>query len=177
LARTAIDVCRHASSWPDAVTVCDSALVLGLEKAELESAAVRAAGWRGGTLALRAAAFADARSQSPGESRARALFAEHDALKNFEMQVRIGDASGFIARVDFLFREHRTVVEIDGKVKYTDPWRTPGDVLWEEKLREDLLRDAGFEVVRVTWKQLVTEPERVVARILAAFARAARRAA
>jgi very-short-patch-repair endonuclease len=177
LARTAIDLCRHSTSWPDAVIVADSALSLGLDKVELEAAAARAAGWRGGTTALRAAAFADARSQSAAESRARALFAEHDALTGFDLQVRIGDANGFIAQVDFLFREHRTIVEIDGKVKYTDPWRTPGDVLWNEKLREDRLRDAGFEVVRVTWKQLVTEPGRVIERILAAFARAARRAA
>ena len=177
LARTAIDLCRHTTSWPEALSVADSALRLGVDKVDLEAAAARAAGWRGGTMGLRAAAFADVRSQSEAESRARALFLDHDALTGFDLQVRIGDANGFIAQVDFLFREHRTVVEIDGKVKYTDPWRTPGDVLWEEKLREDRLRDAGYEVVRVTWKQLVTEPDRVIERILAAFARAARRAA
>lgn len=177
LARTTVDLCRHASSWPEALIVADSALNRGLEKAELQAAAARAAGWRGGTMALRAAAFADARSQSPGESHARALFLDHEALTDFDLQVRIGDAGGYFAQVDFLFRAHSTIVEVDGKVKYTDPWRTPGDVLWEEKLREDRLREAGFEVVRVTWRQLVTEPERVIERILAAFARAARRAA
>ena len=177
LARTAVDLCRHTPVWHDAVIVADSALRLGLEKTALQSAAARAAGWRGGATAVRAADFADARSQSAAESVARALFAEHPSLAGWDLQVRIGDADGFFAQVDFLFRAHRTIVEVDGRVKYSDPWGKPADVLWEEKQREDRLRDAGYEVVRVTWEQLIAHPERVVERMLAAFARAARRAA
>jgi very-short-patch-repair endonuclease len=159
------------------VIVADSALNRGLDQTDLCAAAARAAGWRGGTLAVRAAAFADARAQSAAESKARALFADHPELGVPDLQVRIGDADGFFAQVDFLFREHRTIVEVDGKVKYSDPWGKPGDVLRDEKLREDRLRDAGFEVVRVTWEQLVRNPGRIIERNLAAFARAARGAA
>lgn len=177
LARTAIDLCRHTTVWHDAVIVADSALRLGLRKAELQSAAARASAWRGGAMAVRAADFADGRAQSAAESVARVLFAEHAALRDWDLQVRIGDAYGVFAQVDFLYRAHRTIVEVDGRVKYSDPWGKPADVLWEEKQREDRLRDAGYEVVRVTWEQLIAHPERVVERVLAAFARAARRAA
>jgi len=44
-------------------------------------------------------------------------------------------------------------------------------------LREDRLRDTGFEVIRYTWDEALRRPERLAARVRAAFARAARRAA
>lgn len=176
-ARTASDLCRQTDVWHDAVTVADSALRHGADPSGLKAAAQRCSRWRGGRMAVRAANFADARAESAAESVARALFAAHKDLTDFDLQVHIGDADGEIARVDFLFPRHRTIVEVDGRVKYTDPWDEPGDVLWKEKLREDRLRDAGFEVVRVTWQQLITQPERVIERVLAAFARADRRAA
>jgi very-short-patch-repair endonuclease len=40
--------------------------------------------------------------------------------------------------------------------------------------RDSRLRDAGFEVVHFTWAEIFYEPERVIARILAAFDRAAK---
>lgn len=176
-ARTASDLCRQTKVWLDAVIVADSALRRGADANELKAVAQCCSRWRGGKMAVRAANFADARAESAAESVARALFADHKQLTDFDLQVHVGDADGEIARVDFLFRRYRTIVEVDGRVKYVDPWDKPGDVLWEEKLREDRLRDAGFEVVRVTWHQLITQPERVIERILAAFARAERRAA
>jgi very-short-patch-repair endonuclease len=88
-------------------------------------------------------------------------------------QARISDADGVIARVDLLFEEQRTILEVDGKLKYVDP--DDDQVLWREKKREDRLREAGYEVVRVTWADLMYHPERVRARLLAAFARAQRR--
>ena len=53
--------------------------------------------------------------------------------------VRIGDDVGAIA------------VEFDGRIKYTDPWRgrSAGQVLWDEKRREDELRALDIRVVRV----------------------------
>ena len=43
-----------------------------------------------------------------------------------------------------------------------------------ELKRDRLLREAGFEVVHFTWKELFAEPDRVAARIRAAFTRALR---
>jgi hypothetical protein len=66
-------------------------------------------------------------------------------------------------------------VEPDGKVKYNRPFGDPSEVLWEEKLREDGIRDVGWEVVRTTWVELLREPQRFAGRVLAAFARSERR--
>ena len=59
--------------------------------------------------------------------------------------------------------------EADGLGKYDAP-----HVLRAEKLREDRLRDAGFEVVRCTWAEALHEPERLAVRVRAAFHRSAR---
>ena len=73
------------------------------------------------------------------------------------------------ARVDALFAEQRTIVEFDGRVKYDDP-----DAIWREKLREDRLRELGYEVVRVTWAELF-DPVALAAKVRRAFDRARRR--
>jgi very-short-patch-repair endonuclease len=77
-----------------------------------------------------------------------------------------------VARVDFLFRKQRTVVEADGRIKYDAP-----AVLWNEKLREDWLRDMGLEVVRATWADGDDRGASLVARVGRAFERSARWAA
>lgn len=110
----------------------------------------------------------DGRLESVGESRSLALFVR-ERLPIPEPQVQLGNA-----RVDFLWREHRTIGEFDGRVKYgrlVPAGRTPEDVLWEEKLREDRLRAEGWQVVRWTWADLST-PSLVADRITAAFKRA-----
>eukprot|EP01133_Synstelium_polycarpum_P023697 gene23696-28400_t len=106
--------------------------------------------------ALHALTAMDSRIESVGESRSLALFL-HEHLPLPEPQVDIHDARGFAGRVDFLWREQRTIGD-------------PEDALWNEKLREDRLRDAGWEVARWTWADLST-PSLVASRILAAFAR------
>ncbi len=56
-----------------------------------------------------------------------------------------------VAVVDGWFDDAAVAVEFDGRVKYTDPWRdrSPGQVLWEEKRREDALRALEIRVVRI----------------------------
>jgi len=100
--------------------------------------------------------------------------------------VWISDAAGKIGRVDYLVREHWTISEVDGKMKYVpsvvdvpseitaDTQRRLGEIVWREKRREDRLREAGYEVVRVTWADLMYHPHEIRARVLAAFARAQR---
>ena len=58
---------------------------------------------------------------------------------------------------DFAWPEQRTVGEFDGKIKYgrlRKPGQTAGDVVFDEKLREDAIRAQGWEVVRWTWADL-----------------------
>lgn len=87
------------------------------------------------------------------------------------MQARILDPTDglTIGRVDFLFAGQRTVVEFDGMLKYGDE-----SAVRAEKLREDRIREVGYEVIRLTWADL-DHPERVLAKVQAAFQRAARR--
>lgn len=59
-----------------------------------------------------------------------------------------------------MWEEHQTLGEFDGRVKYgrlLRPGQRPEDVLWAEKLREDALRDLGWQVVRWTWADLDRE--------------------
>jgi very-short-patch-repair endonuclease len=83
-----------------------------------------------------------------------------------ELQARIVDPAGFVARVDFLWRAQRTVGEADGRGGYDDR-----HALWAEKRREDRLREMGLEVVRWGWGDL-SQPWVTARRIREAFARA-----
>jgi hypothetical protein len=55
--------------------------------------------------------------------------------------------------VDFLWRDQRLVGEFDGKVKYgrlLKPGQSVSDVVYDEKVREDRIRDEDLGVVRWT---------------------------
>ncbi|MEO8829682.1 type IV toxin-antitoxin system AbiEi family antitoxin domain-containing protein [Lapillicoccus sp.] len=107
----------------------------------------------------------DPRSESVGETRTRLLLVS--AGMPVRSQVKVVDRGAVLARVDLLVGE-RVVVEFDGAVKYADD-RT-GRVLFDEKRREDRLRELGFEVVRVTWADLAY-PERLLQRVRVALVR------
>ena len=68
--------------------------------------------------------------------------------------------------VDFLWSEHRLVVETDGEEAHaTRP------AFQRDRWRDQLLQAAGYRVMRVTWRQLEREPEHVVGRICSALER------
>ena len=58
------------------------------------------------------------------------------------------------------------IAEADGLLKYDS-----GQTAIKELARDRLLREAGYEVVHFTWKELFTDPERVIKRIRDAFIR------
>jgi very-short-patch-repair endonuclease len=79
-----------------------------------------------------------------------------------------------IARVDFCWEEQKTIGEFDGKIKYgrlLKPGQRIEDVIFEEKLREDALRDLGWQIVRWLWRDLYRRGV-LRERVLRAFARA-----
>jgi len=113
--------------------------------------------------------LADGLAESPGESWARVVFVS-PGLPKVEPQVEIRDERGrFVARVDFLFRRCRTIVEFDGLVKYGGA--DGHQALIDEKRREDALRSLGYQVVRLTWRNL-HDPALVQRLIKEAFSRA-----
>src|SRR4051812_2303032 len=118
-ARTVVDLAR-VSTFGSAVVVADSALRFSCGRRELEEVVARCRSWPGCAQAALVVGFADGRSESVLESVSRAAFHEW-GLPAPVLQERLHDDRGFIARVDFLWREQRVVGEADGLAKYTDP--------------------------------------------------------
>jgi hypothetical protein len=176
-ARAVIDTARVTEFEPS-VVVADAALHADLTNDdELLSTLELTLDWPGARNAGRVVEFSDGRAESVGESRSRVRF-DLAGLPRPDLQAVIdGLGTDAAARVDFLFKEHRTIGEFDGKVKYGRlllPGQEAGDVVWQEKQREDRLRELGFEVVRIIWAELA-RPDLIAARFRRAFARAAQR--
>jgi very-short-patch-repair endonuclease len=79
-----------------------------------------------------------------------------------ESNVRLGPYE-----VDFLWRRERVIVEVDGYAFHSS----------RRSFEDDRRRDAdlaarGFRVIRITWRQLISEPEAVLVRLAQALARA-----
>jgi hypothetical protein len=107
----------------------------------------------------------------------RVVFAEH-SIPLPVPQLKVFDRLGrFVARTDFGWEEEWTLGEFDGKKKYgrllLKPGQTPEDALFEEKRREDQLRDLGWQVVRWVWAELF-QPAGLIERLNRAFARGRR---
>ncbi|ANH37323.1 hypothetical protein I601_0880 [Nocardioides dokdonensis FR1436] len=110
--------------------------------------------------------------ESVAESRAWAFFFEQHLPRPEAQYPVTGPGGELVARLDFAWPELKVWVEIDGKVKYLQPWR-PGqsaeDVVIAEKLREDRVRElTGWRCIRITWDDLA-HPERLAARLRAAL--------
>ena len=160
IARTTVDIAR-TRPFAFAVVTADAALAAGCAPEQLLDVLERCRRWPGARSARRVVDFADARSESPLESLGRARYDEH-GLPPCDLQVQLGSA-----RVDHYWREQRTVAEADGLGKYDSP-----EVLREEKLREDRLRDRGEQVVRYVWDEALRRPEVIAERLWRAFRRA-----
>lgn len=149
-ARTLVD-CAREWSLLDSVVAADAALYKEqVARAELEAAVLAQTHWVGIGSAARAVGLADGRAESPLETRGRLALLDA-GLPRPELQVELHNARGFVARVDAWYEEAGVAIEFDGRVKYLDPHegRNPGEVLWREKRREDLVRELDVRVIRV----------------------------
>lgn len=110
-----------------------------------------------------ALAFADERSESAGESYSRVLIAMLGFVAP-DLQHVISLDTGGLARVDFRWPGQRLVGEFDGLDKYRSAemrqGKSAGEVVMEEKRREDAIRRAGEGVARWEWWHLY-EPARL----------------
>jgi hypothetical protein len=173
MTRTILDLARTLP-MEQAVASGDRALAVGLSRAELEGGLRAMERWPGVRSARRVVSFLDARSESVGESLSRVRLME-EGLPAPELQREIFGPDGrLIARVDFCWEERRTIGEFDGKIKYgrlLRPGQRIENVIFDEKLREDTLRDLGWQIVRWLWPDLYRRGV-LRERVLRAFARA-----
>ena len=163
LTRTAVDIAR-TSTMRSAVVALDAVLRLGPSRPALLDMVNECGAWADVGKARRAIDFADARSESPLESVSRVIMHEH-GLPMPEPQHEI-EVDGRTYRVDFYWKHCRLIGEADGRAKYSlDDRRSPEQVAWDEKLREDALRDAGYGFVRWTYGQMLGRTDETIARI------------
>lgn len=164
--RTCLDLARAGTAF-DGVAALDQVLgdamraggtdALARAQSIVADAMSRASGSSGIGRARDAADAATGLAESPAESIALLWFRIFD-IEGVSQQAVLRDPSGtFVARVDFLITQpsgRRTVIEVDGALKYRAPTMKGGNPLFEEKQREDRIRRLGLGVVRLTWSDL-----------------------
>lgn len=150
LARTFVDLAR-TTPFETAVVIGDCALRRGMRRENVDASLDHARGRLGMSRARVAATFIEPGAESPGESISRVRMRD-DGWPMPTLQHEIRHGGRFIGRVDFFWKEHGVVGEFDGMVKYRGD--NPGRAVEREKLREDAIRDAGFEVFRWVWADL-----------------------
>jgi uncharacterized protein DUF559 len=164
VARTVVDLAR-TGTFAEGVVAADSALYRGMV-APLELRIVaEECGSRGRAQAVRVVEFASGLAESPLESLARVAF-DDQGLPAPELQASIFGDNAFIGRVDFYWKQSRTIAEVDGALKYADPARARKQ-LWRDKA----LRQAGYEVVHFDWREITQRPDQVASSIREAFRR------
>lgn len=156
-ARAMLEVAM-ASSIESAVVTLDSGLHLALTDLDgLASMSSRFASWQGARRGRYALTLADGRSESPGESRSRVLF-RRENLPVPDLQVGFRNESGqLVGRVDFAWLEYCHVGEFDGMIKFggiADDRRTPQQIAYAEKRREDEIRRLQVGMSRWGWHDL-----------------------
>ena len=155
-ARTIVDLSRTLP-FATALVAADSiARTFGTTDDELREELSKAKGRAGIASAHRVVAMIDPRSESAGETRSRIMFRRLGLPEFLSQGNVIGPDGKFIGRVDF-YTEDGFVGEFDGEIKFgrsLRPGDDPGNVAFEEKYREDLLRDCGSSVARWIWREL-----------------------
>lgn len=164
--RTVLD-CMRSSDFGMALAIADAALRRPrVSRAHLmEYFRLNGKGLSGVRRAMKALLYADARSESPGESIARAaMIRDGFALPDLQVALpsMVEPSRGY--RVDFMWMREdgaRVIGEFDGRVKYSDPsilqGATPLDALIAERRRELELSMHGMPIVRFGWRE-VTHP-------------------
>jgi hypothetical protein len=148
--RTLVDCAREWSQL-DSVVAMDRSMQRKLvTRDQLRDAVLSARHRPGVAAAARALGLSDGRAESPLETKGR-LRLLSSGLPLPELQVDFFDERGFVGRLDAWYEEAAVALEFDGWEKYADPWdgRTPAEVAWQEKRREDRVRAADVRVVRI----------------------------
>lgn len=162
--RTVFD-CLRANQFEFALAIADAALRRNGFTREKLARCFRALGkrCRNGSRPSRILQYADERSESPGESVARAVMVK-EGFAMPELQVRLPNPiePWRSYRVDFLWMREdgtRVIGEFDGRAKYEDPMLRGGKtalrVLEDERRRKSLLSVYGMPIVRFSYRDVM----------------------
>ncbi|HKW07506.1 MAG TPA: DUF559 domain-containing protein [Candidatus Dormibacteraeota bacterium] len=152
----------------ESVVAIDMALHAGLVATDALAREVdRRAGTKGVRLLKRAVSLADAKAESPMETRVRVqLVAARLPIPT--VQAELHDVHGtFLARVDLLYADARLVIEFDGQ--------NHRDRLAADVKRQNALVNAGYQVLRFTASDVWT-PGSIPAAVRRALDRLGRKA-
>jgi hypothetical protein len=175
--RTLADVGREWS-LTDTVVAADDAVADGrITIHQLATASLAQTHWVNCGRAARALSSARLGAHSPHETRTR-LAIRRAGLPEPLLQQAVYVGARLVAVLDMYWPDQGVFVECDGKVKYSDPWRdrTPAQVLWEEKQRQDALLDLDLNGVRITPEDLQEHREQKLERLATLLARGRRTA-
>lgn len=137
----------------EAVTVADSAMrARSVTLTELKQGLRRHHGKRGYRRMRQVVDWSDPQCGSVLESLFRVLMLEAGILRPASQVTLSG-----VGRVDFVWRDHRLVVECDGQ-----RWHNPADRRNSDRRRDNALNLSSWLLLRYTWADVVHDPDRVV---------------
>lgn len=174
IAQTLCDTVRRVDLWTFERAMDDAILGKRLTVGDLDERVRFYAGRRRPGSPLFAGLVAERLEEGyvPPESELEALAARVLARLagrvRFERQVRLRWRSGVEHRVDFVCRERRLVIEVDGR-----RWHTRVQDFDRDLWRANEATAHGYRVLRFSWVHLTTAPESVVALVEQALAHAA----
>lgn len=156
-ARAALETALLVPQGPGLVTLDSAVRLLGSPDPVLSTFALMQS-WPGAQRLQVGVRLADGRAESVGESLFRhVMFVHHLPMPTLQFEV-YDDQGVLVGTCDFAWEEHRLLGEFDGKVKYgrlLKPGEEPGDAVFKEKVREDLLREiTRWGMVRFIWRDL-----------------------
>jgi very-short-patch-repair endonuclease/predicted transcriptional regulator of viral defense system len=157
-------ICDLAGAGPSHETeqALEEARVLRLVTDRQLRQVIERAPTRAGSASIRALLAAE---NGAGYTRSKAERAMRALVRSADLPQPVVNTElhGFL--VDFLWRDERLVVEVDGYEFHRDRAAFERD-----RRRDQVLTAAGYRVIRVTWRQLRDEPVAVVARLAQALA-------
>lgn len=168
--RTALDLASRGDHVEGVVAVDALAHEFGFHPDELLEHPVLRDNPRGRRRLEAVVADADARAESPPETRTRLLLRGAAGIPEPVPQLVVCDDRGlFVGRVDFGWRELRTALEYQGDHHRADKrqWR-------RDAVRTTELAAAGWLVLPITAHDLFVDPRGFVHRVRVALARRAR---
>ena len=160
-ARTLLDLAVHVTT---------SELERAIEEAQAQRLTTRH-GLRALLTSRRSTAVRQAleRTQEPSITRSKAERRLLDLIRRANLPAPRTNARIGPYEVDFLWPAQRVVVEVDGG-QLSHSTRA---AFHRDRTRDAQLQAAGYRVIRVTWRQLIREPEAVIARLAAVLAASA----